>query len=351
MKSLKKYEHSYLLLSSVLITIIINLPFFVGFFSDNNGPKNFKFDRDLWFNRTIWYTVHGWVSLIIFSYFNYFWKYFIIPRKWKKIYRISLVAVYNIVLAYILLKLTVWIAGMTVGNIFGPEKAFTFYLWKYFYILPLAVFVAYVLHLITRTKIIEIENARLREENMESQLNSLKEQINPHFLFNTLNTLSSVIRLESKKEGLDFVDKLSSVYRYILESNKADLLMVEEEIRFINSYLFMLKKRYENKLKIILDLPEKVMQTKIPPMTLQLLIENAIKHNKILKTNPLRINIFYQKGSIHVENNVIENNEYSNSFGLGLQNLKERYRLITGEEVVIQKENEKFIVKLPIIKS
>lgn len=351
MKSLKKYEHSYLLLSSVLITIVINLPFFIGLFSNDKGSDNFRFDREVWFNRTIWYSVQGWVSLLIFSYFNYFWKYYIIPSNWKKALKIVLTVVYNIVIAYLLLKISVWVAGMTVGNIFGPEKAFTFYFWKYIYIVPLGFLVAYVLDLITRSKIIEVENANLREENMASQLNSLKEQINPHFLFNTLNTLSSVIRLESKKHGIDFVDKLASVYRYILESNKADLLSVEEEIRFINSYLFMLKKRFDNKLRVFIDLPENILQTRIPPMTLQLLVENAIKHNKILKSYPLQIKIFTKEDYIHIENNLVEHNYELNSIGLGLQNLKERYRLIAGKEVIIQKKNDKFIVKLPIIKS
>ena len=351
MKSLRKYEHSYLLLSSLLITILINLPFLAGILSGDRNGGSPKFDHDIWFNRTLWYTFHGWVSLIIFSYLNYYWKYLLLNKNWKTIIRVLLVTIYNIILVYLLLKLTVWVAGLTIGNIFGPEKAFIFYFWRYVYIVPLAIFLAYVLNLITNTKIIEIENANLREKNMTSQLNSLKEQINPHFLFNTLNTLSSVIRLGSKKDGLDFVDKLSSVYRYILESNKYNLVKLENEIKFIHSYIFMLQKRFENKLEFVVELPDYLLKTNIPPMTLQMLIENSIKHNKLLKSIPLKIKIHYQKGFVVVENNIIENKSVENSFGLGLKNLKERYRLIAGKELIIKKVVGKFIVKLPIIES
>jgi hypothetical protein len=349
--NIKKYENSFLIFSALLIAVVNTLPFFSSIFSathDNSHPFR---DQDFIIRRSLWYFFHSFVSILIFAYFNYSIKDFIIPKKLHRILKILLIILYNILLVYLLLKGTIYFAEITVGNPFGEKIAFYFYLWKYILLNPLAILLAFVLHLVVKTKIIEIENIKLKEENLISQLKTLQDQINPHFLFNTLNTLSSVIRLDTKNEGLKFVDDLSSVYRYILESDKTKLVKVQSELDFLESYNYMLKKRFNKKLQLLIEIPDAIKSTLIPPMVLQLLVENAIKHNKVSQSSPLIINIFAREKHIIVKNNLQRKSNNHENIGLGLPNLIQRYKLLTGKDVIISQTKESFIVKLPIIRS
>jgi sensor histidine kinase YesM len=199
-----------------------------------------------------------------------------------------------------------------------------------------------------KMRIAEQENLRLVEEKSKAELSALKEQLSPHFFFNTLSTLSAIVRNEKKEVGLEFIGEISKTYQYTL-ATKQDLVTLKEEMSFLESYLFLLKKRYGEKLSFSQDLPEDILSSEIPPMSLQLLVENAIQHNVITREKPLHIRIFTEKGMICVENNLQEKESGLDSFGIGLQNLSNRYRLLSQKDIIITKDKQKFGVKLPLL--
>ena len=192
------------------------------------------------------------------------------------------------------------------------------------------------------------ENLKLKEEKLMAELSSLKDQISPHFFFNTLNTLSSIIRKESKENSLDFVQNISEVYRYLLDSESRDLVKIEDELQFLNAYLHLLKKRFGERLNVAIDVDEPYLQMRIVSMALQILLENVVKHNKISKNSHVKVSIYTENDQLVVENNVNKKKVF-NSHKMGLSNLKRRYVLLTNEEVKINDQEDVFRVNLPIV--
>jgi two-component system, LytTR family, sensor kinase len=192
-----------------------------------------------------------------------------------------------------------------------------------------------------------LENEQLKHENLSNQLNSLKNQLNPHFLFNSLNTLSWLIN-EDKGKSQQYLQKLSQVLRASLSLQEQLLVCLNEELALMDSYIFLLQMRFGENLKIIQKI-EGAERFQIPPHSLQLLIENAIKHNIISSNMPLQINIEVKpaekiikiSNSIHLKTN-------SAGMGIGLINLSERFRLLVGREIEISQDNT-FTVILPLI--
>ncbi len=349
-KSVRRYENNFLIIVSLLIAIVYTLPFFVGGMMGGGGSGNL-FSNPTWvIPRSLWYLAHGYVSLLVFSYFNFRWKDYLIPSKASGFLYYLLLSIYNILLILLLLFITIYFAEYTVGNPFGKDKAFYFYLWKYILLYPTALLIAYVLHLLTKSRIIEIENIKLREESLSSQLKSLKDQINPHFLFNSLNTLSSVIRVGKKESALRFVDDLSNVYRYVLERYEENTVSLHDELKVLESYIFMLKERFGDKLIINIEIPEKMQSALVPPMALHVLIENAIKHNEVSAASPLSIEIKGQDQEITVRNKLQKKSMEQDKLGLGLSNLSKRYQLLSGKEILIQLSKNEFVVKIPVIR-
>jgi len=347
---LKKYENTFIIVSALIIALVSTLPFFSSIFKATDDAINPLKNSAFIIKRSLWYLFQSFISVMVFIYFNYRWAKYITPEKIKRVYKVLLLIIYNLLLVYGMLWATIFIAKFTVGNPFGVKVAFIFYFWKYILLVPLAVLFAYVLQLVIRSKIVEIENYKLKEENLNIQLKTLQDQINPHFLFNTLNTLSSLIRLENKSEGLKFVDDLANVYRYILESDKKELVDVQTELDFLKSYNYMLEKRFGKNLIIEIDISDDLLSTLIPPMVFQHLVENAIKHNELSQSSPLKIYFYDDKNYIYVKNGIRQKADGGNSLGLGLPNLIRRYKLMVDKEVIIEQQADHFIVKLPIIK-
>lgn len=195
----------------------------------------------------------------------------------------------------------------------------------------------------------QIEKEQLRTENIQSQLEGLKNQVNPHFLFNSLNTLSSIIPEDSEK-AVSFVQKLSKVYRYILEIREKQIISLDEELEYVQAYSYLLNERFGDNLKIIVAVDERYKDFKILPLSLQLLIENAIKHNIISSAKPLTIRISVENGEkLIVKNNLQKKNQVVHSTKAGLQNIQNRYKFLTKESVDIMETSSAFIVALPII--
>ncbi|MEO6037028.1 MAG: histidine kinase [Saprospiraceae bacterium] len=194
------------------------------------------------------------------------------------------------------------------------------------------------------------EKAVLERQNVESQLEGLRNQVNPHFLFNSLNTLIYLIPEDTDK-AVRFVRQLSKVYRYVLESRDAKTIPLAEELAFLKSYIFLLKERFGENLQIELRDLDKNERSAIVPLTLQMLFENAIKHNVISTGKPLHIEVFAENGHLVVRNNLQRKNQVMDSTGVGLQNIKDRYRILTDCDVDVIVSREYFTVILPAIET
>lgn len=196
-----------------------------------------------------------------------------------------------------------------------------------------------------RKSLAEIE--KFRKENAEYQFEMLKLQLNPHFLFNSLNTLSSLVH-EDPAKSAEFIRKLSDVYRYVLENRKKELVTLREEMEFIRSFSFLQGLRFQGMIDFRFDVNEDLSEKKIAPMTLQLLIENAVKHNVASRKAPLWIEIKAEKNEISVTNN-FQPREGQEGTGVGLKNIASRYEFLTGRRVKIMKDDQQFKVVIPLI--
>jgi sensor histidine kinase YesM len=192
------------------------------------------------------------------------------------------------------------------------------------------------------------EKAALERQNIESQLEGLRNQVNPHFLFNSLNTLTYLIP-ESPEKAIGFVQKLSKVYRYVLESRDSKLIPLEEELEFLSAYVFLLKERFGDNLTVVIDLPKEKKGMAIVPLSLQMLFENAIKHNVISSDKPLNIKVAIKKNYLVVHNNLQLKKQVMHSTGVGLQNIIDRYRMMADLKVEVNSSEKTFEVGLPII--
>lgn len=197
-----------------------------------------------------------------------------------------------------------------------------------------------------RHSIQEAEN--LKRESLSAQLNALRTQVNPHFLFNNLNTLSSLIP-ENPKHAVDFVQQLSKVYRHILEVKDEKSILLRKEMEVLEAYYFLLKTRFGNNIEVKIDVSCEKLEKKIVPLSLQILMENAIKHNIVSASRPLYINIFTENGSLVMDNNLQMKNQVSESTGIGLDNIRNRYKLLSDKEVKVTETGTNFTVAIPLI--
>lgn len=189
----------------------------------------------------------------------------------------------------------------------------------------------------------------IKRAGMQGQLQSLKSQVNPHFLFNSLNTLSALI-VDEPRRAEQFVDEMARVYRYLLQTNQEELTTVAAEIRFIHSYYHLLRTRYDQGLELLIDVDANAMEKKIPPLSLQLLVENAVKHNSILEKNPLYIEIRnIGEDLLEVRNNLLEKSTPVKSTKLGLENILAKYRLLSDKVPSIGSDGRYFSVSLPLL--
>lgn len=194
----------------------------------------------------------------------------------------------------------------------------------------------------------KVKESQIVAKNQTAKFESLKNQLDPHFLFNSLNVLTSLIG-ENPNQAEKFTTKLSKVYRYVLEQKDKDLIPLEEELKFAKSYMQLLKMRFEDGINF--SIPDTVSnpELKIVPLSLQLLLENSVKHNVITSNNPLEIKIYEQHGFLVVENNINLKTSIEKGTKVGLKNIHQRYSLISKEKVEITNKNKIFKVKLPLL--
>lgn len=194
----------------------------------------------------------------------------------------------------------------------------------------------------------KIKEQKVIAGTASAKFDALKNQLDPHFLFNSLNVLTSLIE-ENPDNAQKFTTSLSKVYRYVLEQKNKELVSVDEELEFAKTYMSLLKMRFED--SIIFEMPEKAInpESKVVPLSLQLLLENAVKHNMVTTSKPLHIKIYEEHDSLVVENNLQPKQIVKKSSGVGLSNIMQRYDLLTKRKIHINKESNRFIVAIPML--
>lgn len=223
-----------------------------------------------------------------------------------------------------------------------------FWLSVWFIVLVILV-LAFLIFLYLKIRIKQLKRKEKYErERVKFELDTLRNQINPHFLFNSFNTLIGLIEIETDR-AVKYVEHLSDFYRELLNQRDTDVISLEREINLLQNYLYILDQRFENKLKVNIQVPEIYLRKNIAALSLQLLVENAIKHNEISREHPLEINISIEDSFIVVSNMIRKHAHEVVSTKIGLNNIKNRYELLSKKEIEIIESKEKFIVKLPLL--
>lgn len=202
------------------------------------------------------------------------------------------------------------------------------------------------LFMMWKTSLVETE--ALRRQNIESRYSALISYVNPHFLFNNLNVLSFLISSEPEK-AQEFVRQFSWIYRYFMEVKDKSLVSLEQEMEFMKSYIFLQKIRYENKLDFMLNISLNEKEYLLPPFSLQLLIENAIKHNEVSNLNPLMIEVFTEDESLVVRNKLLLRTFPEESTGFGIKNLIERYAHFTDLKPSFENSGKVYTARIPLL--
>lgn len=195
----------------------------------------------------------------------------------------------------------------------------------------------------------ELEAEELKHMHAQAELMAIKQQINPHFLFNNLNVLSGLV-MQQSADANTFIEAFSKVYMHILANHNKELIELEKELEFLEPYFFLLKQRFPESLSISVNVPNKYHQHYVVPIALQMLVENAIKHNVVSRKKPLLITIYANgNNTISVINNLQPRHETGPSSNIGLNNIRKRYELTAGMEIIIEQTEEAFSVNLPLI--
>jgi LytS/YehU family sensor histidine kinase len=208
----------------------------------------------------------------------------------------------------------------------------------------------YIIKGFSEKQAILLENEKLINENLQSQYQSLKNQVSPHFLFNSLTALKELID-EDTGNARKYVSHLSQVLRYTMQSNENQTVCLSDELDSVKSYLFLIKMRFGENLKVNFNIDEKCKNLMLPPLVIQTLLENAVKHNEVSKRNTLIINISTtEEKSLAVSNSLRQRITNEPGMGIGLANLSKQYQLLCGEEINISKTANEFRVEVPLLK-
>ncbi len=337
----KKVKKSVILFIALLVALLITLPRVLSLYNiteELTDSFTAASINDIIF-RFIFASVLFWIILQ----FNTNWKY--IYQTSSKLIRITATIALNAIIFGFSIVIFNYSYALLVNHEISKNELGLIH-FVYLIIILVLIFVSGVLRyqLIHKEDIIEKE--QLKQEILQNELTALKNQINPHFLFNSLNSLTSLVR--DNKEATIFINKLSYLYRYILQSSNQDLSTIKEELTFLESYVYLIKMRYRNRFSITIKIDEKLLLIKIPILALQLLVENCVKHNEISEELPLLVKIVATKYYLIVENRIQPKRAPVDSTGNGLNNLNKRNLMLKGKRIVITNTNNTFTVKLPL---
>lgn len=266
--------------------------------------------------------------------------------------RLTVILIACMLLTLVIRSLNIWLYDTT--ELWGYRFPLEGYLHSIFVALLFVIIVAGIyeaVYYFLKWKDVAVEAEVLKKENLQTQLDSLKTQINPHFLFNSLGSLSSLIE-EDPGKAQSFVNDMSSVYRYLLQTNEKGLTTLQKELDFLQAYYHMLKTRFEEGLQLTLNINEAYLDFLLPPLTLQILLENAVKHNVVLASRPLSVEIYTDDAQhVFVVNNLQKKTSPVASNKMGLNNIASKYKLLNQPDIVISQTETHFGVMVPLIKS
>jgi sensor histidine kinase YesM len=336
------------LTKNILVAFFIGVTLFV---LDNSFTRGFKYDS---FNQgVVSFLIYQLYSLVI-SLSNIWFFDFLDTRTWKERQGYKRVIVGFIgsvgitLLCMFLLNMLVrtTLEGKSIVEFIQNEKIanYQFALW----ITISVVAVAQIVYFYNRAQKNKIKEQKVIAGTASAKFDALKNQLDPHFLFNSLNVLTSLIE-ENPDKAQKFTTSLSKVYRYVLEQKNKELVTVDEELNFAKTYMSLLKMRFED--SIIFELPEQSSnpEAKVVPLSLQLLLENAVKHNMVTSSKPLHIKIYEDGNHLVVMNNLQPKQIVKKSSGVGLENIKQRYNLLTERKVYINQRDTDFAVAIPML--
>ncbi len=216
-------------------------------------------------------------------------------------------------------------------------------------VMTIAIFYCKIYDLLYQQQKMAMENEMLKNENLLSQYNVLLNQVNPHVFFNSLNSLSMLVRENENSSALTYIDRMSDAFRYIIQNGQKGMTTLRAELEFVEAYKYLFEIRYAGKFFVDIDVAESMLDYQLPTLSLQPLLENAVKHNSITSNNPLRVKISTEGNYVLVANKIAPKVDES-STGIGLSNLDSRHRLLTGKRITITNDGVQFIVKLPLTK-
>ncbi|WP_104734168.1 2TM domain-containing protein [Hanstruepera ponticola] len=332
----------------------IIITFFIGvgvFLIGNFLSDGFNFDdaKDFLINF-VFYQLYAFVL----GYSNMYYFTFLESRNWKKnesIKRIAIglfgsVVITLIGLFFLRMLTSLYYYNNSFDQFLNNEswKPYQFGLW----ITLSIVVVFHVIYFYNKYQQNKIKEQKVIAGTASAKFDALKNQLDPHFLFNSLNVLTSLID-ENPDNAQRFTTSLSKVYRYVLEQKNKDLVSVDEELNFARTYMMLLKMRFED--SIVFEIPDKASnpESKVVPLSLQLLLENAVKHNTVTSSKPLHIKIYEDEGDLIVENNFQPKQIIKKSSGVGLSNIMQRYQLLTNRKVNINQQANRFAVAIPML--
>lgn len=331
----------------VILLIIGTAVFVIG--NALSGGFVFTDNKELLINFSMYQLYSFVLGLTNMMYFQYLEKI-----NWKpndRIKRILIgifgsVVVTLVALFFLRSLIAITLYGKTYQEFLANEsiKNYQFGLW----ITLTIVIIFHVVYFYNQYQQKKIKEQKVIAGTARAKFDALKNQLDPHFLFNSLNVLTSLIE-ENPDSAQKFTTSLSKVYRYVLEQKNKDLVTIDEELKFAKTYMSLLQMRYEDAIKF--SIPDNISdpELKIVPLSLQLLLENAVKHNVITTDNPLVINIYEENGYLVVENNLNPKASMEKSTKVGLRNINQRYSLITNRAVEINQSNQIFKVRLPLL--
>jgi sensor histidine kinase YesM len=220
---------------------------------------------------------------------------------------------------------------------------------KDFFLALVVIICIYVIRLVFQNQKNRLEIQSLKIENLQRQFDALKNQVSPHFLFNSLSSLKTLI-YESPEVAQEYLNHLSSVLRYTLQANENRLVSLNDELQFVESYFFLIKLRFTKNITMVQSISNELLGYKVPPLALQILMENAVRHNEISKRNPLEISIATtQNQTLIVINTINKKFTPEPGAGVGLVNLSNQYRILGDRDISIRKEDQNFIVEIPLL--
>lgn len=331
-----------ILFGALAVSLLLNIPRLLIMLNRQDLVEAFGFTYGEFVLRFVIMFIFSWVVLT----YNIHWKV-----KWSSKYSINTTFADIIANGFFLMTgvVTLTLLRPYVSEFVTDQKGYIFVsFFIYLVVLVLLLLLSWLVNLTFQHQESIIEKEQAKRKALHHQLEALRSQINPHFLFNTLNSLNRLIREQPDKASV-FVSKLSWLLRTTLQQSEKDYITLEEELGYLEAYIFLQKERFGEKLVIDVSIPDQMRKVNIPSFSLQLLVENAIKHNVISSKQPLKVQIYFEDKFLIVSNPIQKRSDSVESIGKGLSSLSIRFQFLNKKDIQVEKTENLFLVKLPIL--